>query len=78
MSRCAGERPARSWQQLLCARLVDLGLVRTSRDLAALHRRLIEAGHAHPFGTSLEETPHPPLRELNQVLERVRALLADP
>jgi hypothetical protein len=78
VSRCARERPGSSWRQILCARLVDLGLVRTSRDVAALHRRLIAAGHAHPFGASLHVAPHAPLRELEHVVERVRALFDSP
>lgn len=78
VGRCARMSPARSWWQVVCARLVDLGLVRTSRDLAALHRRLIEAGHAHDFGAPLNAGRHPPLRELEHVAARVRALYDDP
>jgi uncharacterized protein len=74
----AGERTGRSRLQALCARLIDTGLVRTSRDLGALHRCLIEAGDARPFGAPLDERPHAPLRELDRVAERVRALLEAP
>ena len=73
-----GTRRTFGGKEVLGTRLLDLGLVRTSRDLAGLHRRLIEAGDAHPFGAWLDEKPHPPLRELNQVVERVRALFDDP
>ena len=67
----------RSWLRVPCARLIDLGLVRTSRDINALHRRLIDAGHAHPFGASLDRVPRRPLREREQVAERVHALFDD-
>ncbi len=74
-----GKRTVGSRLQLqsLCARLIELGLVRAPRDLAAMHRCLIESGHAHPFGASLDTEPHTPLRELDQVAEHVRALLGD-
>ena len=78
VGRRARVRPARSWRQVICARLIDLGLVRTSRDVAALHRRLIEAGHAHVFGAPLNAGRQPPLRELEHVAARVRALCDDP
>ena len=47
----------------LCARLIELGLVRALRDLAAMHRCLIEAGIAHPFGApARHRTTHAPAR----------------
>lgn len=61
--------------QSLCARLIELGLVRAPRDLGAMHRCLIEAGHAHPFGAPPNTEPRAPLRELDHVADRVRALL---
>jgi hypothetical protein len=61
--------------QLFCARVIELGLVRPRRDLTAMHRCLIEAGHARPFGAPLDTERRPPLRELDQVAERVRILL---
>jgi len=61
--------------QSLCARLIELGLVRAPRDVAAMHRCLIEAGHAHPFGAPPNTEPRAPLRELDRVANRVRALL---
>jgi mitochondrial fission protein ELM1 len=62
----------------LCAWLIESGVMRAPRDLAAMHARLIEAGHAHAFGAPLWLEPRRPLRELNEVAERVRALLDRP
>lgn len=64
----------RTWLDRLCARLIELGLVRPPRDLAEFHRRLVEAGHAHHFGEPLDATPRRPLREFDVVAERVRTL----
>ena len=61
--------------QALCARLIELGLVRAPRDIGAMHRCLIEAGHAYPFGAPPNTEPRTPLRELDQVADRIRALL---
>jgi hypothetical protein len=61
--------------QALCARLIHFGLVRAPRDIGAMHRSLIEAGHAYPFGAPPNTEPRAPLRELDQVADRVRALL---
>ena len=58
----------------LCARLLAHGLVRAPRDLAAMHRALVDAGIAHPFGAPLEATRRPPLCERERVAARVRAL----
>jgi mitochondrial fission protein ELM1 len=55
---------------------IEHGWVRTQRDLSVMHRRLIEAGHARPFGAPLDTAERrEPLRELDQVAERVRSLL---
>ncbi len=62
--------------QSLCTRLIDAGLVRTSRDLGAMHACLFAAGDARPFRPPFDATPHAPLRELDRVAARVRALLA--
>ena len=72
-----GSSTGRSRRQLqsLCARLIELGLVRAPRDIGAMHRCLIEAGHARPFGAPPNTEPRTPLRELDQVADRVRALL---
>ena len=65
----------RRWTAALCAKALERGLVHAPRDIAALHRALIDAGHAHAFGAPLDTTPHAPLRELDLVAERVRALV---
>lgn len=59
----------------LCALAIEHGWVRTQRDLSVMHRRLIEAGHARPFGAPLDTERRLPLRELDQVAGRVRSLL---
>jgi mitochondrial fission protein ELM1 len=59
----------------LCASSIEHGWVRTQRDLSVMHRRLIEAGHARPFGAPLDTERREPLRELDQVAERVQSLL---
>jgi hypothetical protein len=61
----------------LCKRLLAHGVVRAPRDLAAMHRALIEGDFARRFGAPLDPTPRPPLCELERVAARVRALFAD-
>ncbi|MGH7787318.1 MAG: hypothetical protein ACRERC_10660, partial [Candidatus Binatia bacterium] len=60
----------------LCAGLLAHGLVRAPRDLAAMHRALIDAGIARRFGAPLEVTRRLPLCERERVAARVRALFA--
>jgi hypothetical protein len=55
--------------------LLEHGLVHAPRDIAAMHRALIEAGYAHAFGAPLQTTPRAPLRELDMVADRIRALV---
>lgn len=61
--------------QSLCALAIEHGWVRSQRDLAVMHRGLIEAGRARLFGAPLDIARREPLRELDQVAERVRGLL---
>lgn len=73
-ARGGGGSPGGALAQALCARLIDAGLVRTSRDLGAMHECLFAAGDARPFGAPFDGTPHVPLRELDRVAARVHAL----
>jgi mitochondrial fission protein ELM1 len=59
----------------LCAAAIERGWVRSQRDLAVMHRGLIDAGYASAFGAALRTGRRPPLRELDQVADRVRSLL---
>ncbi len=67
-------RPQQGLERL-CARLIDLGLVRPPRDLNELHRGLVEAGVARFFGEPLETEARPGLDEMEMVARRVRALM---
>lgn len=61
----------------VCQSLLTAGLVRAPRDLGAMHRALVDAGHAQMFGAPLRTTRQPPLRELDHVAERIRAMMAE-
>ena len=61
-----------------CARLIESGVVRPPRNIAELHRGLIEGGHARAFGEPMDLSRRTPLRELPAVADRVRALLGLP
>lgn len=54
--------------------MLRYGLLRPTRDLEQLHRSLIEAGYALPFGAPLQTQPTPPLDQRSQVVERINAL----
>jgi hypothetical protein len=69
--------PARRALTWSCARLLEHGVVRAPRDLAAMHRALIDGGFARRFGAPLDPAPRPPLCELERVAARVRALFVD-
>ncbi len=62
----------------ICARLIESGVVRPTRELALLHEGLIHAGFARRFGDSIETNRRAPLNELAQVAARVRALIRLP
>jgi mitochondrial fission protein ELM1 len=64
--------------EYICARLIQHGVIRPPRDLRQLHQGLIECGAALPFGAPLTTQPRPPLREIDQVVERVKALFGAP
>ena len=59
----------------LCARLIERGFIRPRRDLNALHDALVQQGMAHFFGTSVDLSPRPALREFDTVAQHVRRLL---
>jgi mitochondrial fission protein ELM1 len=56
--------------------LMRWGPKRLSRDLALVHRCLLEGGHAVWLGEDFPDRPPPPLRDLERALARVRALFA--
>lgn len=59
----------------LCARLVDRGFVRPSRDLGRLHEDLFASGLARPFGVDYAGATRAHAPDLERVVERVRALM---
>ncbi len=67
-------RPQRGWQYV-CARLLERGLVQPRRDLNVLHRALVHHGVARFFGEPLTTACTSPLREIDEVAHRVRALM---
>jgi hypothetical protein len=70
-----GDRAPQRGLAYLCARLIDRGLVRPTRDLDRLHAELYASGGAHRFGEAIHWTTARPPRELATVAERVRALM---
>ena len=56
-------------------RLIDRGLVRPTRDLSLLHDDLVRRGVARRFGEPYEPGSGAPLRELEEVVARVRSLM---
>ena len=67
-------RPQRGLEYL-CARLVERGFVRPTRDLDRLHDDLIRRGVAQRFGAPTAFRSAQPLGETQAVAERVRRLL---
>jgi mitochondrial fission protein ELM1 len=70
-------RPQRGLERV-CARLIERGLVRPSRDLGRLHADLVARGVARelgPDGARDLDFAAEPLRDLDAVTERVRALM---
>jgi hypothetical protein len=72
-----GSQHAQSWIAPLCASVLEHGIVRAPRDLSAMQQALIDKGYAHAFGAALDTAPHAPLRELDLVAERIRAMLGE-
>lgn len=70
-------RPQRGLERV-CGRLIERGLVRPTRDLGRLHAELVARGAARELGAhaarELDFTPQP-LRDLDAVTARVRALM---
>ncbi len=60
----------------LCSRLIESGAVVPPRDLAQLHRALVEAGRARHLGEPLVTMLPQRIGEHEEVLQRIRALLA--
>jgi hypothetical protein len=59
----------------LCARLVERGIILPQQDLHVLHQTLVCRGNARFFGEPLDSTNRPVLREIDEVVRRVRALM---
>lgn len=62
------------WPARLFDRLVDLGLIKSTRDLTRFHVRLIERGLAARLGQGTEGYSQPPDADLARAVARVRAL----
>jgi hypothetical protein len=58
-----------------CARLIERGFVRPTRDLGSLHQELYRRGMAKPFGEPLGSASAAPANDLERVASRVRALM---
>ena len=61
--------------EYLCARLIDRGLVRPTRDLERLHADLVRRGMALRFGDREQDRPRQQRRDVEVVVDRIRALL---
>jgi mitochondrial fission protein ELM1 len=62
--------------EALCAWLIARGFVRPTRDLDLLHESLVEEGALRRFGAPYSPSDRPPLREVEQVAQRVRSLMS--
>jgi hypothetical protein len=61
--------------ELFCARLIERGFVRPTRDLGRLHQDLYRRGVAKPFGAPYAAIAGAPANDLAVVAARVRALM---
>ncbi|MBI3801316.1 MAG: mitochondrial fission ELM1 family protein, partial [Deltaproteobacteria bacterium] len=61
--------------EYLCARLIERGIILPQPDLHMLHQTLVGQGIAHFFGEPLDTANRPVLREIDEVVRRVRALM---
>jgi hypothetical protein len=63
------------WLEYLCARLVERGLILPQQDLYVLHETLVRRGIARFFGEALDTANRPVVREIAEVVRRVRVLM---
>jgi len=70
-------RPQQGLERL-CARLIERGFVRPTRDLGRLHEDLVRRGAAQRFGEAQAALGGEPLREAPLVARRVRRMLGYP
>ncbi len=61
--------------EYFCARLIERGFVRPTRDLDRLHQQLYRRGMAKPFGEPFASASRAPPNDLERVAARVRALM---
>jgi hypothetical protein len=61
--------------EYLCARAIQRGFVRPRRDFGLLHETMIARGFAHRWGEPLTTEGQTPLRETEEIAQRVRELL---
>jgi len=61
--------------EYLCARLIERGIILPQPDLHVLHQTLVSQGIAHFFGEPLDTANRPVLREIDEVVRRVQALM---
>jgi len=61
--------------EYFCARLIERGFVRPTRDLALLHQELYRRGVAKPFGAPFATTVGAASNDIAVVAARVRALM---
>ncbi|MCH2169585.1 mitochondrial fission ELM1 family protein [Myxococcota bacterium] len=83
LQRATRERPdpsggiaAPSWLEHRCARWIEQGWSRPTRDLSRLHEDLFARGLAKPFGAPFGERPLRGDIELNHIAQRVAELVA--
>ncbi len=70
-------RPQRGLERF-CGRLIEHGWVRPARDLDLLHEGLARRGLAQTIDAGRPSRPGQPLRDMDAVVRRVRALLGIP
>lgn len=59
----------------ICRGFIASGLIRPQRDLHELHQALVRRGVARFFGESFPSQQGPPTREIDEVADKVKALL---
>lgn len=63
------------WLEYFCARLIERGIILPQQDLQVLHETLVRRGNARFFGEPLDTTNRPVVREIDDVVCRVRQLM---